>query len=138
MMTKLERLIDLAIAWLEQNLGDAQPAAPKKSRTAKAKSENGAAEAQPEKTAEPEMDEKQSYDELCRVTLAFINKDADAAAAAIRRAHAEKFVTETYKVAALSKVPHGPQRLQLIAWMKEQLVSYKAPAAAPQPAGLGV
>lgn len=139
MMQKLERLVDLAIQYLEIQVGDRTVADPKPKKAGKAKEPEAPAPlppvvppAIPPATA-PEMTDKESYDELCRLAIGFIA--ADKPGTEERRAKAMSHVESTYKVSALSGVPHGPQRLQLIAWFKSQNGT-AAPASAP--AGFGV
>ncbi len=90
----------------------------------------------PAPAAQPEMTDKESYDELCRLAISFIA--ADKPGTEERRGTAMKHVESTYKVAALSAVPHGPQRLQLIGWFKDQLIAGAQKAPMPAPAGFGV
>ncbi len=135
LLQKLEVLIDLMIAHYG---GDAAPA----KTTKKAKKEPETAPpaaaappaAPPAPPAAPEMTDKESYDELCKHVIAYIG--APAAGHEARRAFAEKHVSDTYKVASLSAVPHGPQRTQLTQWFKEQIA--KPAAAAPAAGGFGV
>lgn len=151
MMQKLEKVLDLAIAYFEQQLGGASTtdAAPKKTRTKKettAAAETAApaptpapavppaAPATPATPAVPEMTDEESYKELCRHVAAFIAPQTPGEEE--RRAFAIKHVADTYKVDALNKVPHGPQRTQLIQWVKDQLVKKNTPA--PAPSGFGV
>ena len=129
-------------AYFESQVGDGgpgepvPPAAPKKAR-AKKDAETAAPSAPPAAPPAPpaavEMTENESYDELCKHVIGYIG--APAAGHEARRAFAEKHVADTYKVASLSAVPHGPQRAQLTQWFKEQM---KGAAAAPAPAGFGV
>jgi hypothetical protein len=146
MMTKLEKLVDLAIAWLEmqgagQRLEEGAAEKPAKKSTKKEKTAPEAAAAAAPTQAEasnptaPEPTEKETYDELTRLAATFIGPNTPGADD--RRAKAVKHVTDTYKVDALSKVPHGPQRAQLIGWFKDQLVE-KQKAAAAAPSGFGV
>ncbi|MES2155977.1 MAG: hypothetical protein V4510_12660 [bacterium] len=118
---------------------------PKATRTRKPKEPEAAAPAAPTPpaaapapapAAQPEMTDKESYDELCRLAISFIA--ADKPGTEERRGSAMKHVGDTYKVAALSAVPHGPQRLQLIGWFKDQLIAGAQKAPTPAPAGFGV
>lgn len=135
-------------AYYEKEAGAEAPAGrlsediPKAARTRKPKEEKApdapAAPAQPAVPPTPpaaaELTDKESYDEMCRLAIAYIA--ADKPGTEERRALAMKHVEATYRVSALSGVPHGPQRLQLIEWFKGNLP--KVAASAPAPAGFGV
>lgn len=82
----------------------------------------GDAPVPPAAAADPALDEKKSLDEMYKLAMEFVNKDAVAANVAARQAKAKAHYGSVYKVGNIKDLPHT-QRLQFIAWLREQISS---------------
>ena len=73
-------------------------------------------------SVDPALDEKKSLDEMYKLAMEFVNKDAVAANVAARQAKAKTHYGQVYKVGNIKDLPHT-QRLQFIAWLKAEIAS---------------